>query len=154
MEETHEGNLSLRGSERRADFRSSHGLRIEAERIQSFGAEFDPQPAHLDPGAAARTHFGGLVASGWHTAAATMRLMMDTIGIAGGGQGLGVEKLTWPHPVRPGDELRVEIEVAGLRPSRSRPGQGVVTLALTTVNQDGEAVQRLTLVSLFPRRSR
>jgi acyl dehydratase len=134
-------------------FCSPGALRIDAERIQSFGVEFDPQPAHVHADAAAQTPFGGLVASGWHTAAATMRLMLDTMRIAGGGQGLGVETLTWPHPVRPDDELRVEIEVAGLRPSRSRPGQGIVTLALTTVNQNGQTVQRLTLLSLFPRRS-
>jgi acyl dehydratase len=117
-------------------------IRVEPERVASFAAEFDPQPFHLDAEAAKATIFGGLAASGWHTAAITMRLLVDSdFKPAGGIVGMGFTEMRWPRPVRPGDELRVETEVLGVRASRSRPTQGVVTMRTTTLNQDGEPVQ-------------
>ena len=117
-------------------------LRIEKERAKTFAAEFDPQPFHLDEEAAANTLFRGLAASGWHTAAVTMRLLVDSeLKPAGGIVGAGFEELRWPRPVRPGDVLRVESEVLEVRPSRSRPEQGLIKVRTTTLNQNGEAVQ-------------
>jgi len=117
-------------------------IRIDAERVASFAAEFDPQPFHLDAQAAAQTLFGALAASGWHTAAATMRLLVDSdFRPAGGIVGAGFEELRWPLPVRPGDELRVESEVLEVRPSKSRPQQGLVKLRTSTYNQHNELVQ-------------
>lgn len=117
-------------------------IRIEEDRIKTFAAEFDPQPFHLDEAAAAVSVFRGLAASGWHTAAVTMRLLVDSaFKPAGGIVGAGFDELRWPRPLRPGDELRVESEVLEVRPSKSRPDQGLVKLRTTTLNQDGEAVQ-------------
>jgi len=117
-------------------------IRIDAERVASFAAEFDPQPFHLDAQAAAQTLFGALAASGWHTAAATMRLLVDSdFRPAGGIVGAGFEELRWPLPVRPGDELRVESEVLEVRPSKSRPQQGLVKLRTSTYNQHNALVQ-------------
>jgi acyl dehydratase len=121
-------------------FRSGR-IRVEADRIKSFAAEFDPQPFHLDPEAATHTFFRGLVASGWHTAALTMRLLADSeLKPAGGIIGLGFEELRWPLPVRPGDELSLQAEVLEVRPSQSRPEQGLIKIRVTTLNQTGEAV--------------
>jgi acyl dehydratase len=121
-------------------FRSGR-IRLEADRIKSFAAEFDPQPFHLDPEAATHTFFRGLVASGWHTAALTMRLLADSeLKPAGGIIGLGFEELRWPRPVRPGDELSLQTEVLEVRPSQSRPEQGLIKIRVTTLNQAGEAV--------------
>lgn len=117
-------------------------LRIDAERAKAFAAEFDPQPFHLDEDAARKSVFGGLAASGWHTAAATMRLLVDSeLRPAGGIVGAGIDELRWPLPVRPGDVLRVESEVLEVRPSRSRPNQGLIKVRTTTLNQNGEPVQ-------------
>jgi acyl dehydratase len=125
---------------------------VTAERIKSFAAEFDPQPFHLDEERARTSLFGGLVASGWHTAAMTMRLIVDSdLGPVGGTIGAGGE-LRWPKPVRPGDVLHIEAEVLELRPSRSRPEVGVVKVRITTYNQAGEPVQVLTPTLLVPRR--
>ena len=132
-------------------FRSGR-MRIEKERIKSFAAEFDPQPFHLDETAARDSIFAGLAASGWHTAAFTMRLMVDSeIKPAGGLIGLGFDELRWPRAVRPGDELRVESEVLEVRASKSRPNEGLVKLRMTTLNQNGEAVQ-VGVVNLIVRR--
>jgi acyl dehydratase len=121
-------------------FRSGR-IRVEADRIKSFAAEFDPQPFHLDPEAATHTFFRGLVASGWHTAALTMRLLADSeLKPAGGIIGLGFEELRWPRPVRPGDELSQQTEVLEVRPSQSRLEQGLIKIRVTTLNQAGEAV--------------
>ena len=110
--------------------------------IRSFAAEFDPQPFHLDEAAAQETLFRGLAASGWHTAAVTMRLLVDSeFRPAGGVVGAGLEELRWPRPARPGDELRLEIEVLDVRPSKSRPEQGIVKVRVTTLNHDDEALQ-------------
>ena len=120
----------------------SERLRIDEEQILRFAGEFDPQPFHLDAQAACQTIFGGLAASGWHTAALTMRLLVDSpFKPAGGIVGAGIEELRWPRPVRPGDELRVESEVLEVRESRSRPEQGMIKVRTTTLNQHGEAVQ-------------
>jgi acyl dehydratase len=116
-------------------------LRIDKERIFAFAAEFDPQPFHLDEAAARHSIFGGLAASGWHTAAVTMRLLFDSeLKPAGGIIGAGLDECRWPRPVRPGDELRIECEVIEVRPSKSRPEQGLIKLRTTTLNQNGEAV--------------
>ncbi len=134
-------------------FGSSGRLRIEQERIKAFAAEFDPQPFHLDEKAACDSIFRGLAASGWHTAAATMRLLVESdLKPAGGILGLGFEEFRWPRPVRPGDELRVESEVLKVRPSESRSDQGLIKVKTTTLNQHGEAVQVLVGNLLVPRR--
>jgi len=123
-------------------FAGSTRIRVDKERIKSFAAEFDPQPFHLDESAAQGSIFGGLAASGWHTAAMTMRLLVDSdFKPAGGIIGAGFDDLRWPRPVRPGDELRVQSEVLEVRPSKSRPNQGVIKVRTTTLNQNGEAVQ-------------
>lgn len=128
-------------------------LRVDEARIKSFAAEFDPQPFHLDPEAARSTLFGGLAASGWHTAALTMRLLVDSeLKAAGGVIGASIEELRWPQPVRPGDELRVESEVVEVRTSKSRPQQGMVKVRTTTFNQDGVAVQVFVGNLVVPRR--
>jgi acyl dehydratase len=134
-------------------FRSA-SLRITDADIKAFAQQFDPQPFHLDDAAAKATLFGGLAASGWHTAALTMRLLVDGgAPIAGGIIGAGTDELRWPRPVRPGDELHVESEVLEIRPSRSRPMQGLVKMRTTTRNQNGEPVQVLVANLLVPRRA-
>jgi acyl dehydratase len=120
---------------------ASPTLPVDADAIIAFAAAFDPQPFHLDDEAARRTIFAGLAASGWHTASISMRLCLASdFRPAGGILGIGGE-LSWLKPVRPGDELRVDIEVIETRLSRSRPGQGLVKVQVTTLNQHGEAVQ-------------
>lgn len=127
--------------------------RITEAEIKAFAKEYDPQPFHLDNEAAKATMFGGLAASGWHTMALTMRLLVDGgAPIAGGIIGAGAEELRWPKPVRPGDELTVESEVLEIRPSRSRPTQGLIKLRSTTLNQHGEPVQVFTANLLVPRK--
>jgi acyl dehydratase len=133
-------------------FRSGR-LKVDAERIKTFAAEFDPQPFHLDERSARDTFFDGLAASGWHTAALTMRLLVDSeIKPVGGLIGAGGE-ITWPRPVRPGDELRLESEILEVRPSKSRPDRGMIKVRTTTLNQDGEAVQILVANLIVSRRS-
>jgi len=128
-------------------------LRVERERIKSFAAEFDPQPFHLDEDAARSSLFGGLAASGWHTAALTMRLLVESeLKPAGGIVGAGFDEFRWPRPVRPGDELHLEIEVLEVRASRSRADQGVIKVKTTTMNQNGEPVQVSVGNLIVPRR--
>jgi acyl dehydratase len=128
-------------------------VRIGEDRIKSFAAEFDPQPFHLDAEAARKSLFGGLAASGWHTAALSMRLLVESeIKPVGGIIGAGFDELRWPRPVRPGDELRVESEVLEVRPSKSRPEQGIIKVRTTTLNQNGEAVQISVGNLVVPRR--
>lgn len=128
-------------------------LRIDADEIKRFAAEFDPQLFHLDEDAARKTIFGGLAASGWHTAALTMRLLVDSeIKPAGGIVGAGFDDFRWPLPVRPGDELHVATEILEVRVSQSRPDQGVIKLRTTTLNQNGEAVQISVGNLIVPRR--
>ena len=128
-------------------------LVVEEARIKTFAAEFDPQPFHLDAEAARRSLFGGLAASGWHTAALTMRLLVESeIKPVGGIIGAGFDEFRWPRPVRPGDELRVESEILEVRPSKSRPEQGMIKVRTTTLNQNGEAVQIFVGNLVVPRR--
>ncbi|SEO83479.1 Acyl dehydratase [Methylobacterium sp. ap11] len=133
-------------------YRSGERTVSEAE-IVRFAGEFDPQPFHLDAEAARTTFFGGLAASGWHTAALTMRLLVDSeMRIAGGIVGAGMDEVRWPKPLRPGDTIRLESEVLEVRPSRSRPSQGLAKVRTTTLNQHGEAVQVLVANLLVVRR--
>src|ERR1700722_13180511 len=126
---------------------------IDAAQIKAFAREFDPQPFHLDEEAAKGTMFGGLVASGWHTAAITMRLQVESgLPIAGGMIGIGGE-MSWPKPTRPGDVLRVASEIMEVTPSRSRPDRGVVRVRSETRNQRDEVVQILDAKLLVPRRA-
>ena len=130
---------------------SSGRLRVTQEQIKAFAAEFDPQPFHLDEAAAQKTFFKGLAASGWHMAALTMRLLVEgELRPAGGVIGAGFDEFRWPQPVRPGDELRIESEVLEVRPSRSRPHQGLIKLRTTTQNNEAVQVQIGNLV--VPRR--
>jgi acyl dehydratase len=116
---------------------------LDATQIKAFASEFDPQPFHLDDSAAERSLFGGLCASGWHTAAITMKLLTALRPqIAGGIIGAGAE-LNWPTAARPGDVLRVECEALDVRPSRSRPDRGMVVLSVRTLNQRDEVRQDL-----------
>lgn len=125
---------------------------VDADAVVAFAREFDPQPFHLDNEAARRTLFGGLAASGWHTAALTMRLCVaGDFRPAGGIVGIGGE-LNWLKPVRPGDTLRVEVEVVELRPSRSRPRHGVVRVRIATLNQQNEVVQTFAPTLFVERR--
>ena len=127
---------------------------LEAARIKEFAAEFDPQPFHLDEVAAEVSVFKGLAASGWHTAAIAMRLLVaGGLPLANGIIGLGGE-IAWPKPTRPGDTLQVESEIIEIRPSRSKPQQGIVTVRSTMFNQDREAVYLLTAKLLLLRRPR
>ena len=129
-------------------------LRIDEEQIRRFASEFDPQPFHLDDKAARDTIFRGLAASGWHTAALTMRLLVEgEMKPAGGVVGAGIDELRWPRPVRPGDELRVESEVLEVHPSKSRPEQGMIKVRSTTLNKSGDAVQIFVGNLVVPRKS-
>jgi acyl dehydratase len=130
---------------------ASDKLAVTTEEIKAFSARYDPQPMHLDEAAAAGSLLGGLAASGWHTAALTMRLLVGGTPVAGGIIGAGVE-IAWPRPLRPGDELQVFSEVKEIRPSRSKPDRGTVILRSETRNQRGEAVQVLTSKLIVPRR--
>ena len=126
---------------------------VESEKIKAFAAEFDPQPFHLDEDAARASVFGGLVASGWHTAALTMKLLVGgELQVVGGLIGLGAEELRWPRPVHPGDVLRVRCEVLGVRPSKSQPDRGLVRVRNTTLNQDGQPVMVQVVTMIVPRR--
>ena len=121
--------------------------------IQAFAREFDPQPFHLDPEAAKYTVFGELVASGWHTMALTMRLIVEgETRLAWGYAGAGVEGLDWPNPVRPGDTLRAESEVIEVRPSRSRVDRGMAHIRTTAYNQRDEPVLVVTAKVIVPKR--
>ncbi|WP_041316568.1 MaoC family dehydratase [Hyphomicrobium nitrativorans] len=125
---------------------------MELDAIKAFAASFDPQPFHLDEEAASASFFGGLVASGWHTASVTMRLLVTSgLPIAGGVIGAGGD-IVWPRAVRPGDTLSVVSEVVAAKPSASRPERGMVTVRSETLNQDGEVVQIMTARLVVPTR--
>jgi acyl dehydratase len=127
---------------------------IEEAQIKAFAAEFDPQPFHLDESAAQSSIFKELAASGWHTAAIAMRLLVDGgLPFAHGIVGLGGE-IAWPRPTRPDDILHVESEIVEITPSRSKPHQGIVTVRVTMFNQNGEAVYLLTAKLLVRRRQK
>ena len=126
---------------------------VDAAAIKAFANAFDPQSFHLDEQAARATFFGGLAASGWHTAALTMRLLVESeLRPAGGLIGTRGEELTWPRAVRPGDTLGLEVEVLEVRPSGSRPRHGYVKIRSTTSNQRREPVQVLVMSLLVERR--
>ena len=118
--------------------------RMDADQIKAFASRFDPQPFHTDEVAAQTSFFKGLAASGWHTAAITMSLLVKSdMPIAGGLIGAGGE-ISWPRPTRPGDVLQVESEILAVTPSRSRPERGTITVKSETRNQNGEVLQVLT----------
>ncbi|MFZ1989431.1 MAG: MaoC family dehydratase [Alphaproteobacteria bacterium] len=126
--------------------------KLSAEEIMAFGRQYDPQPFHLDAAAAKESLFEGLAASGWHTAAISMKLLVESgPKIAGGLIGAGGE-LSWPRPTRPGDTLHVETEVLAITPSKSRPDRGMITVRNTTLNQNGETVQGVVARLVVPRR--
>ena len=129
-------------------------LQVDTDQIKSFAKQFDPQPYHLDEDAAQKSPFRGLAASGWHTAALTMRLLVEgDFKPAGGILGVGFDALSWPKPVRPGDELHAKSEILEVRPSKSRPDRGTIRVRTTTYNQNDEAVQEFTGNLLVPRRN-
>jgi acyl dehydratase len=131
----------------------SNRLQVDRGQILAFASQFDPQPYHLDEELARKSVFKGLVASGWHTAAVTMRLLVESdFQPADGILGVGLEELSWPRPVRPSDELRVESEVLEVRPSKVRTDRGVIRVRTTTFNQNGQPVQIFTGNLLVPRR--
>ena len=132
----------------------SHTAPMDRERILSFAAEFDPQPQHIGEEAARGSMFGMLIASGWHTACQTMRLQFDALfsRFPGGAMGAQVDSMAWRRPVLPGDELRIVLEILEMRPSRSRPKQGLLTLKTTTLNQNDQTVMEMTAAVLVPRR--
>ena len=132
---------------------TSESLAIDAAAIKAFAAEYDPQPFHLDETAAKASLFGGLAASGWHTAALTMRLLVRSgMPIAGGIIGGGGE-ISWPRPTRPGDVLTVDTEILEITPSKSRPDRGMILMRSQTLNQKGEPVQVMTMKVIVPRRA-
>lgn len=121
--------------------------------ILAFARQFDPQPFHMDHEAAGASMFAGLAASGWHTAALTMRMLVDAkIGIVNGIIGVGVEQLNWPRAVRPGDRLTIRSEVLDVRPSQSKPDRGILRLRTETLNQDGAVVQSFIANLIVKRR--
>jgi acyl dehydratase len=127
-------------------------LTVDSDAIKDFAARFDPQPFHLDETAAKKSFFGGLVASGWHTAALTMRLLVTQgLPIAGGVIGAAGE-IQWPRPTWPGDQLHVVSEVIAAKLSASKPERGMVTVRSETLNQSGEVVQVMTARLVVPRR--
>ncbi|MBA3317216.1 MAG: MaoC family dehydratase [Gemmatimonadales bacterium] len=127
---------------------------LDAEAIRAFAGAFDPQPFHLNEAAAQASVFGRLVASGWHTMALTMRLLVEgELQPAWGLIGLGADELRWPRPVQPGDVLRVQWEVLEVHPSGSKPDRGTARLRVTTRNQRDEVVLTLITTILVPRRS-
>jgi acyl dehydratase len=133
---------------------TSESLRVTETNLIQFASKFDPQMFHLSRERAQRTIFKGLIASGWHTAALTMRLFVQTMNFAQGAIGLGVDKLRWPNAVRPGDVLTVETKILGVRRSRSRPTYAIVRLRNVTTNQRGEVVQTMLANAMVPRRKR
>ena len=127
---------------------------IDAAQIKAFAGQFDPQPFHLDEEKAKGTLFAGLAASGWHTAAITMRLLVESgLPLAGGIIGAGGE-IQWPQATRPGDVLHVESEILTVTPSRSRPDRGMAMMRSETRNQHGEVLQILTAKLVVPRRTK
>jgi acyl dehydratase len=124
---------------------------LNQEQIVDFATQYDPQPFHLDPQAAESTPFRGLAASGWHTTAITMRLLVDSLPISDGIIGTGAE-IEWPRPTRPSDCLQVTTKVVDIRHSRSKPDRGIVTLECLTKNQSDEICQRMVTKVFVMRR--
>ena len=134
-------------------FASPASVKVSAQEITEFAEKYDPQPFHLDEAAGKSTFFKGLAASGWLTAALVMRLRVETIRVHGGMIGAGVEEIRWTEPVRPGDSLRTETEVVGLRRSKKRPELGLVTIFTLTLNQREQVVMKSTVKFLAPLRN-
>ena len=132
----------------------SKPLRVTEKKLIDFARKFDPQMFHLSRKEAQRTIFKGLTASGWHTAAMTMALFVQTLNFAKGAIGLGVDRLRWPNAVRPGDVLMVETKILDMRLSRSRPRYGIIRLRNVTTNQRGEIVQTMLASAMVRRRKR
>src|SRR5436189_3764641 len=132
----------------------SEPLNVTEKQLIEFAHKFDPQMFHLSRRSAERTIFKELIASGWYTAAITMRLFVQTLNFAGGAIGLGVDKVRWPNAVRPGDVLTVETKILDARLSRSRPRYGIIRLRNVTTNQRGEVVQTMLASALVRRRRR
>ncbi|CAB3655180.1 hypothetical protein LMG26689_00089 [Achromobacter animicus] len=128
----------------------SHAL--DAAQIIAFASQFDPQPFHLDPDAARDTLFQGLAASGWHTAALTMKLLVESFPVARGVIGAGAE-VVWPQPTRPDDVVKVTSTVLSITPSRSKPDRAIVVVESVTSNQRDEPLQKLTSKVVVFRRS-
>jgi acyl dehydratase len=131
----------------------SEPLKVTEKQVIEFAHKFDPQMFHHNRKSAEQTIFKGLIASGWHTSAMTMRLFVQTLNLAEGAIGLGVDKLRWPNVVRPGDVLTVETKILRLRRSRSRPDYGIIRLRKVTINQRGEIVQTMLASVMVPRRA-
>ena len=134
-------------------FDSIGSYKVTAEEIKEFGQKYDPQPFHLDEKAGQGSFFKGLAASGWLTAAIVMRLRVQSIKVFGGMIGAGVEEMRWTEPVRPGDTIRSEIEVLGVRHSHSRPTYGIVRTRSIAYNQNNIPVMRATVNFLAPLKS-
>jgi acyl dehydratase len=130
----------------------SEPYEVPGKAIIEFAEKFDPQMFHLNVKSAERSIFKGLVASGWHTAAITMRLFVRTLNFAEGAIGLGVDELRWPNAVRPADSLRVETEIVDVRGSKSKPSHGIIRIRNVTTNQRGEIVQTMFASAMVPRR--
>ena len=128
-------------------------LTVDAAAIKEFAAKYDPQPFHLDEEAAKDSFFKGLAASGWHTAALTMRLIVDSgVPVGGGVIGAG-GTINWPKALRPGETIRLESEILEVRPSKSRPDRGMVKVRFTTFDSTGDVVQVLVADIVAPRRT-
>ena len=127
---------------------------VTREEVLEFARKYDPQPFHLSDEAAAKTHFGRIAASGWHTAAMTMRVIVDALTkVPQAGLGSpGVDELRWLRPVYPGDTLTVRGEIIEKTPSRSKPGLGTIRTKTTVTNQDGVDVMQYSSIVLMQRR--
>ncbi|MGF6770559.1 acyl dehydratase [Paraburkholderia sp. GAS199] len=130
---------------------TSETYQMQADEIKQFAHQFDPQPFHLDEEAASDSVFSGLAASGWHTAAVTMKLIVSSVPLGDGVIGAGTE-ISWPTPTRPGDEVYVESKVVSVKPSQSKPDRGIVTMQSETYNQRGDLLQRSVAKLLVFRR--
>jgi acyl dehydratase len=131
----------------------SEPVAVTSRQIKTFAAEFDPQPFHLDEAAAESSFFGGLAASGWHTAALTMSQLVRTLPIAGGLIGAGIDRLQWLLPLRPDDAIHIEVQVLAVRVSQSRPDRGILKTQVTTLNQSGAAIQVMVSSCFVPCRT-
>jgi len=136
------------------DVFASPARTVTAAEIVAFARDFDPQPFHLDAEAATSSFFGRLIASGWHTAALTMRLLTEAqLDISGGLIGAGMDDLRWPSALAPGDTIHLRVEILDVRPSRSRPAIGIVRADMRTLRDDGTAVQTMIANLVVPRRA-
>jgi acyl dehydratase len=133
-------------------FNSERSYRVSAKEIKAFGEQYDPQPFHIDETAGKNSFFSGLCASGWLTAAIVMRLRVESIKVAGGMIGAGVEEMRWTQPVRPDDLLRTQSEILAARRSTGRPDYGIIRSRTTVLNQRDEVVMRSIVNWLAPLR--